>query len=150
MYCMVKTHSNSCVQHCFASASSLVWYLLPRPAPLLPEFVFIYVCTRSPNHTFVIGWATPTSQSFVRWSIPKCMLNLLHYGIAPQDFPALSQVVLTLADRIYPESQSSFRAERRTIDMIVSPRQLQERNREQNKAPLCSLRWAHKGFWLCQ
>ena len=37
-----------------------------------------------------------------------------------------------LAERIYPDSQCSFRAERSTIDMIVSLRQLQEKCREQH------------------
>ena len=37
-----------------------------------------------------------------------------------------------LAERIYPESQCGFRAERSTIDMIVSLRQLQEKCREQH------------------
>ena len=36
-----------------------------------------------------------------------------------------------LAERIYPESQCGFRADRSTIDMIFSVRQLQERCREQ-------------------
>ena len=34
-----------------------------------------------------------------------------------------------LAERIYPESQCGFRAERSTIDMICSLRQLQEKCR---------------------
>lgn len=37
-----------------------------------------------------------------------------------------------LAERVYPESQCGFRAERSTIDMIFSLRQLQEKAREQN------------------
>ena len=37
-----------------------------------------------------------------------------------------------LAERIYPESQCGFRAERSTIDMVVSLRQLQEKCREQH------------------
>ena len=37
-----------------------------------------------------------------------------------------------LAERIYPESQCGFRAERSTIDMIFSLRQLQEKCREQH------------------
>ena len=36
-----------------------------------------------------------------------------------------------LAERIYPESQCGFRAERSTVDMIFSVRQLQEKCREQ-------------------
>ena len=36
-----------------------------------------------------------------------------------------------LADRVYPESQCGFRAERSTVDMIFSVRQLQEKCREQ-------------------
>ena len=36
----------------------------------------------------------------------------------------------TLAERVYPESQCGFRAERSTIDMIFSLRQLQEKARE--------------------
>ena len=38
-----------------------------------------------------------------------------------------------LAERVYPESQCGFRAERSTIDMIFSLRQLQEKCREQRK-----------------
>ena len=38
----------------------------------------------------------------------------------------------TLAARIYPESQCGFRAERSTVDMIFSVRQIQEKCREQN------------------
>ena len=38
-----------------------------------------------------------------------------------------------LAERVYPESQCGFRAERSTIDMIFSLRQLQEKSREQRK-----------------
>jgi len=37
-----------------------------------------------------------------------------------------------LAERVYPESQCGFRAERSTIDMIFSLRQFQEKAREQN------------------
>ena len=37
-----------------------------------------------------------------------------------------------LAERIYPESQCGFRAERSTIDMVFSLRQLQEKCREQH------------------
>jgi hypothetical protein len=37
-----------------------------------------------------------------------------------------------LAERVYPESQCGFRAERSTIDMIFSIRQLQEKCREQH------------------
>ena len=39
----------------------------------------------------------------------------------------------TLAARIYPESQCGFRAERSTIDMIFTLRQIQEKCREQGK-----------------
>ena len=35
-----------------------------------------------------------------------------------------------LVERIYPESQCGFRAERSTLDMVVSLRQLQEKCRE--------------------
>ena len=38
-----------------------------------------------------------------------------------------------LAERIYPEAQCGFRAERSTIDMIFSLRQLQEKCREQRR-----------------
>ena len=38
-----------------------------------------------------------------------------------------------LAVRVYPESQCGFRAERSTVDMIFSLRQLQEKCREQHK-----------------
>ena len=41
-----------------------------------------------------------------------------------------------LAERIYPKSQCGFRAERSTIDMIFSLRQLQEKCREQQIMPL--------------
>ena len=37
-----------------------------------------------------------------------------------------------LAERVYPESQCGFRAQRSTIDMVFSLRQLQEKCREQN------------------
>ena len=37
-----------------------------------------------------------------------------------------------LAERIYPESQCGFRAERSTIDMVFSLRQLHEKCREQH------------------
>ena len=39
----------------------------------------------------------------------------------------------TLAERVYPEAQCGFRAERSTIDMIFSLRQLQEKCREQRR-----------------
>nr|XP_058942010.1 uncharacterized protein LOC131770312 [Pocillopora verrucosa] len=39
----------------------------------------------------------------------------------------------SLAERVYPESQCGFRAERSTIDMIFSLRQLQEKYREQRR-----------------
>lgn len=39
----------------------------------------------------------------------------------------------SLAERVYPESQCGFRAERSTIDMIFSLRQLQEKCREQRR-----------------
>jgi len=46
-----------------------------------------------------------------------------------------ARVILTrlqkLAERIYPESQCGFRAERSTVDMIFSIRQLQEKCKEQ-------------------
>ena len=38
-----------------------------------------------------------------------------------------------LADRVYPESQCSFRPNRSTVDMIFSLRQLQEKCREQQR-----------------
>ena len=38
-----------------------------------------------------------------------------------------------LAERVYPESQCGFRAERSTVDMIFSLRQLQEKCRQQQK-----------------
>ena len=41
-----------------------------------------------------------------------------------------------LAERIYPESQCSFRAQRSTIDMVFSLRQLQDMCRKQ-QMPLC-------------
>ena len=44
-----------------------------------------------------------------------------------------------LAERIYPESQCGFRAERSTIDMIFSLRQLLEKCREQHICPSTSL-----------
>ena len=37
-----------------------------------------------------------------------------------------------IADRVYPESQCGFRAERSTTDMVFSLRQLQEKCREQH------------------
>ena len=50
---------------------------------------------------------------------------------------AFARVVLSklqlLADRVYPESQCGFRAERSTIDMVFSLRQLQEKCREQRR-----------------
>ena len=49
---------------------------------------------------------------------------------------AFARVILIclqkLAERIYPESQCGFRAERSTIDMVFSLRQLQEKCREQH------------------
>ena len=49
-----------------------------------------------------------------------------------------SRVVLMrlqkLAERVYPESQCGFRAERSTVDIIFSLRQLQEKCREQQKS----------------
>ena len=48
-----------------------------------------------------------------------------------------SRVVLkrlqVLAEQVYPESQCSFRANRSTVDMIFSLRQLQEKCREQRQ-----------------
>ena len=44
-----------------------------------------------------------------------------------------------LAERIYPVSQCGFRAQRATIDLIFSLRQLQEKCREQGKATLVCL-----------
>jgi len=50
---------------------------------------------------------------------------------------AFARVILKrlqqLAERVYPESQCGFRAERSTIDMIFTVRQLQEKCREQQK-----------------
>ena len=45
-----------------------------------------------------------------------------------------------LADRIYPESQCGFRAERTTTYMIFSLRQLQEKCRKHHMLSLISLR----------
>ena len=46
----------------------------------------------------------------------------------------LARVVLkrlqVLTDRVYPESQSGFRASRSTTEMVFSLRQLQEKGRE--------------------
>ena len=39
----------------------------------------------------------------------------------------------TLVERVYPEAQCGFRAQRSTIDMIFSLRQLQEKCREQRR-----------------
>ncbi|XP_076058578.1 uncharacterized protein LOC143035596 [Oratosquilla oratoria] len=48
-----------------------------------------------------------------------------------------AQVVLKrlqkIAERVYPEAQCGFRAERSTIDMVFSLRQLQEKCREQRR-----------------
>ena len=48
-----------------------------------------------------------------------------------------ARVVLTrlqiLAEQVYPESQCGFRANRSTVDMIFSLRQLQEKCREQRQ-----------------
>ena len=50
---------------------------------------------------------------------------------------AFARVALTrlqsLAERVYPESQCGFRAERSTVEMIFTIRQLQEKCREQRK-----------------
>ncbi|XP_062615832.1 uncharacterized protein LOC134277519 [Saccostrea cucullata] len=50
---------------------------------------------------------------------------------------AFARVVLNrlrkLAERVYPEAQCGFRAERSTIDMVFSLRQLQEKCREQRR-----------------
>ncbi len=50
---------------------------------------------------------------------------------------AFARVILNrlqlLADRVYPESQCGFRAQRSTIDMLFSLRQLQEKCREQRR-----------------
>ena len=45
-----------------------------------------------------------------------------------------ARVIQKLAERIYLESQCGFRAERSTIDMVFSLRQLQEKCREQHNA----------------
>ena len=50
---------------------------------------------------------------------------------------AFARVVLNrlrlLAERIYPKAQCDFRAERSTIDMVFSLRQLPERCRQQKR-----------------
>ena len=53
-----------------------------------------------------------------------------------------------LAERVYPESQCGFRAERSTIDMIFSLRQLQEKCREQQMPLYVALIELTKGFDL--
>ena len=55
-------------------------------------------------------------------------------SIAGKLFAHILQGLQLLAERIYPESQCGFRSKRsRTVDMIFSLRQLQEKCREQNK-----------------
>ena len=62
----------------------------------------------------------------------------------------IARVVLTrlqvLADRIYTESQCGLGAERSTVDMIFSVRQLQEKCREQQVLYIHRLHWPHKGI----
>ncbi|KAL7859606.1 hypothetical protein SRHO_G00147530 [Serrasalmus rhombeus] len=53
-----------------------------------------------------------------------------------------------LAERIYPESQCGFRAERSTVDMIFSLRQLQEKCREQQKPLYVTFIDLTKAFYL--
>ena len=59
-------------------------------------------------------------------------------GISPRSIlgKVFARVILIrlqkLAEHIYPESQCGFSAERSTIDMIFSLRQLQEKCREQH------------------
>ena len=57
-------------------------------------------------------------------------------GAVPQDIRD-SNIITIYKKSIYPESHSGFRAERSTIDMIFSLRQLQEKCREhQQRRPL--------------
>ena len=53
-----------------------------------------------------------------------------------------------LADRVYPESQCGFRANRSTTDMIFSLRQLQEKCREQQQPLLVAFIDLIKAFDL--
>ena len=58
--------------------------------------------------------------------------GILLLGIVGKVFARVILVRLQkLAERVYPESQCGFRAERSTVDMVFSLRQLQERCREQ-------------------
>jgi hypothetical protein len=56
----------------------------------------------------------------------------------------------TLAARVYHESWCRFSAERSTIDMIFSVRQLQEKCQEQNNATLPCLQRSNKCVRPCQ
>ena len=64
----------------------------------------------------------------------------------------LAHVVLkrlqVLADRVYPESQCEFRANRSTTDMVFSLRQLQEKCREQQQPLLVAFIDLTKAFDL--
>ena len=53
-----------------------------------------------------------------------------------------------LAERVYPDSQCTFRAERSTVDMIFSLRQLQEKCREQQKPLFIAFIYLTKVFDL--
>ena len=58
--------------------------------------------------------------------------GILLLGIVGKVFARVILVRLQkLAERVYPESQCGFRAERSTLDMVFSLRQLQEKCREQ-------------------
>ncbi|CAH2274302.1 Hypothetical predicted protein [Pelobates cultripes] len=46
----------------------------------------------------------------------------------------LDRVVFTIAEKLFPESQSSFRARRSITNLVFVLRQIQEKCREQNKA----------------
>ncbi|XP_048004286.1 uncharacterized protein LOC125240437 [Leguminivora glycinivorella] len=51
-----------------------------------------------------------------------------------------------LADRVYPEAQCGFRAQRSTVDMIFSLRQLQEKCREQSSPLIVAFVDLNKAF----
>ena len=55
---------------------------------------------------------------------------LLLPRVGQDSLPALARLQ-KLAERVYSESQCGFRAERSTIDMVFSVRQVQENCREQ-------------------
>ena len=98
-----------------------------KPALLKPLHEVLCTCWDMPDAKIITLYKNKGDRSDCNNYRGISLLSVVGYVIA-RVVPTRLQV---LANRIYPESQCRFRAERSTLDMVFSVRQLQEKCCEQ-------------------